>query len=103
MDRAVLGAARAPPALGLHAAVIGLHAGLLGSSPDAVGDLVEAVLERLRSELDRLKEDVVLRIARHGPLLPRRFEQIRPVGVLQLLLGDVHTDRRFGRARSDYA
>ena len=70
VDRAVLGAARAPAALGLHAPVVGLHAGLLGAGADAVRDLVEAVLQRLRADLDRLEEDVVLGVTRHVSLPP---------------------------------
>src|SRR5436190_12380242 len=92
MDRAVLGAAGAPAALRLHAAVIGLHAGLLGPGPDAVRYLVEAILQRLRTDLDRLKEDVVLRIARHRPSPPSSIRtNSSSVRVLPRFAGDVHT------------
>ena len=72
VNRAVLGTEGAPAALGLHPAVIGLKARLLRAGADAVGHLVEAILQRLGPELDRLEEDVVLRVARHTVLLPRR-------------------------------
>ena len=69
VDRAILGAARTPAALGLHATVVRLHPRLLRAGADAMWHLVEAVLQRLRADPDRLEEDVVLGVARHSPLL----------------------------------
>ena len=68
MNRAVLGAHRAPPPFRLHLAQRSEGPGPPISHARAVGNLVEAVWRRHRSDANRLEENIESGIARH--LLP---------------------------------